>query len=50
LDCNEPARIVKDDSIELPNFHPVRFDKHDRLDGSFLKSSIDNNEPFKEGN
>jgi hypothetical protein len=36
--------------MELSNFNPVRFDKHDGLDESFLKSSIDNNEPFKVGN
>jgi hypothetical protein len=36
--------------MELPNFHPVRFDKHDGLDESFLKSSIDNNEPCNCGN
>ena len=29
---------------------PVRFDKHDGLDGSILGSSIDNNEPWKFGN
>ena len=32
------------------NIHPVRFDKHDGLDESFLISSIVNNEPFKLGN
>jgi len=43
-------RIVRDELILLPNFHPVRLDKHDGFDESFVRSSIVNNKPFKFGN